>query len=132
LSSLQLETDLTDWFAVGTFIAAIVFAAIYIPFFKWRETLTGKSVTVLILAIAGALLHAVLTYWHVIPNLKTEQQQTSGFHFFLWFSIVSLGFAGVAIIALTYETLRGIFSESENKWVCRLLRLGRKFPDDNK
>jgi len=127
----QLQLDLSEWFVEIAFISAIIFAVIYIPFYKWRETLTGKAVTVLILAIAGALFRPVLLIWHVIHYPKGNQSP-GGFwnDCFTWLSIVSLAAAGAAIIALIFEMLRGIFSESENKWICRLLMLGRKFSDD--
>lgn len=121
LSSLRLETDLTSWFIQATFIAAIVFAAIYIPFYDWRGTLTGKAVTTLILCIAGALLHSVLVLWGV--------HRESGFwaDFITWLAILSLGGAAVSIIVLTFEMLRGIFSETDKPWLCKVLLLGRKF-----
>ena len=139
MSQVQWEIDLTEWFVQGTFIASVVFAMVYIPFYDWRETLTGKAVTVLILAIAGALFRSVLVLWGVItvtvrPDTVRQGSATIGFwnEFFTWLSIVSLGAAGVSITLLLWESLRGIFSESENKIICKAFRLGRQFPSEPK
>lgn len=125
MTQLQLEIDLTEWFIEATFIASLIFAAVYIPYYDWRDTLTGKAVTVLVLSIAGALFHSVLIVWHV------TRDGAGGFwgEFLIWLSIVSLGGAGLGIILLFYDLLRGIHSESDKKWICKLLMLGRKFPD---
>lgn len=131
MSSLQVEVDLTSWFIQATFIAAIIFAAVYIPFYDWRETLTGKAVTILVLSIAGALLHSCLVIWHATSlSVKAgTSTDVTGFwnNFLTWLAIISLGGAALSITVLVFETLRGIFSETDKPWLCRLLMLGRKF-----
>lgn len=132
MSQVQWEIGLTEWFIVGTFIASIVFASLYIPFYEWRETVTGRAVTILILAIAGALLRSVLVLWGVVtvtvkPGGKTLQTETMGFwnEFFTWFSVISLGFAGLSIILLIYALFRNLFLNSDNTIICWILHLGK-------
>jgi hypothetical protein len=128
VSSLQLETDLTGWFTEGTFIISVVLALVYIPSFEWRETGTGKAFTILILAIAGALFRPVLIIWGVISFRQGTKQLGFWDDLFIWLSIISLGAAGIAIATLTFKTLQVLFTESGNKWICRLLFIERKPP----
>ena len=135
MSSLQLEVDLARWFTEATFIASVICALIYIPFFEWRETKTGKAFTTLILAIAGALLRPVLIIWGVItvsirPGAKNPDNLGFWNNFFIWLSIISLGAAGLALATLAFKILQVIFAESENKWICKLFFIRKEPPRD--
>lgn len=137
MSQVQWQADLSQWFAQVFFIAAFVVAIIYIGYYDWEETVTGRAVTVLLIAIVGALLERVLIIWKIIrwPAATTikqiQQAETAGFwnDFFTWLSVISLGAGALALIVLGWEILRGIFQDTEKKWLCKLLLLGRKFPD---
>jgi len=121
VNELQLEIDLTRWFLEGAFISAVLFAVVYIPFFKWRETVTGRATTVLVLAIAGALLHSVLVAWGLISvsvakNAKPIQGGIED-QFFTWLSIVSVGAAGLAILMLTWQAAHYMLADTGNKFL---------------
>lgn len=129
MTQLQFEVDLTEWFIQGTFIASLVFATVYIPFFKWRETITGRATTTLVLSIAGALLHSVLVLWGVTTITKgASPDQTTGFwnQFLTWVAIISLGFACISIATLAFVAVRYLIAESEttNRFLCKVFHLG--------
>lgn len=128
MTLLQIQTDLTEWFIEGTFIAALIFALVYIPFFDWRETVTGRATTILDLSIAGTLLHSVLIIWGVDTVSVRHPEAPSGFWSQLvdWLSIVSLGAAGLAICMLAWQAGRYVLAQSTNKIICRVFYLGRK------
>lgn len=124
----MLEVDLARWFTEGTFIISVIFALIYIPFFEWRETKTGRAFTTLILSIAGALLRPVLIIWGIISVRSNSNPAGFWNDLFTWLSIISLGAAGIAIAVLAFKTLQILFAESKNKWICKLFFIGREPP----
>jgi hypothetical protein len=123
----QLEVNLTEWFLEGTFLAALLFAVVYIPFFDWRATVTGRATTTLILSIAGALLHSVLLIWGVIgiSVSKYATQKPGGVtdQVFTWISVVSLGGAGLSILILGWQSLRYMHAETNNKFLRWILNI---------
>lgn len=131
MTQLQLEQDLIRWFIQGAFIAALVFGAVYVPFFEWHDTVTGRAIVTLVLSLAGALFHSVLIIWGV-PSFQFKDGEVSLGPWWAnalnWLSIISLGAIVIAIAMLAWQTLRYLNMHSVNKWACRLLWLGR--PED--
>lgn len=127
MTQVQLEVDLTEWFIQGTFLAAVLFALVYIPFFKWRETVTGRATTVLVLAIAGALLHSTLIVWGVVgvSVAKNSKPVPGNFinQFFTWLSIVSIGAAGLSIVILTWQAGRFMLIDTDSKFLKRMFMI---------
>jgi hypothetical protein len=123
----QLEVNLTEWFLQGTFLAALLFAVVYIPFFDWRATVTGRATTTLILSIAGALMHSTPVVWGVvgITVSKHAVQEPGGVvnQVFTWVSIVSLGGAGLSILILGWQSLRYMNAETNNKLLRWILNI---------
>lgn len=109
MTQLEFATDLTEWFAEFTFIAALVFAVIYAKMYQWRETLTGHATLTLTLCIAGALLHTVLIIWG-LDTVHLTRTGISTLHGFwnetlTWLSIICFGGAGTAITILAAQCL---------------------------
>jgi hypothetical protein len=129
MTELQWEVNLTQWFIEGTFSAAILFAMIYIPFYKWRETITGRATAILDLAIAGSLLHSSLLSWGVTSlSVKADgvANLPPGFwnNTLTWVSIISVGAAGVSIVTLTFAALQHLEPETTNRFFVKVLHLG--------
>lgn len=116
----QIQIDLFKWFMEGTFCAAIVFLAVYMRLFDWRETVTGRALVALAGSIAGALLHSVITIW---GGPTFTEAQTWWQNALTWLSIASLLGAGMSLVILTWQALRRHVLESEKTWVTRVLRL---------
>jgi hypothetical protein len=129
MTEFQWETDLTEWFIEGFFIGALLFTVIYVPFFKWRATSTGRAIATLVLAIVGALLHSVLNIWGVTQIGKPGGQGQMN-EALAWFAIFSLGAGALAVITLSFTAARFLFAESDNKFVCKALHLGKKFREE--
>lgn len=137
MSQLRWVVDLSDWGVEATFITALALAVVYMTFFTWRETMTGRSITVLSLSIAGALLHSVLVIWGVISVRFTAHDGAAlnGFwdEFFTWLSVICLMGAALALATLTFTALRYLPAEAQtkNNLLCKVLRLGGSNTPEN-
>jgi hypothetical protein len=111
------------------FYAAVLHLVFYCPFFRWWETVTGRAVVMLSAALIGTLLHTMLTLYGAI-HLTVKSVHTSGGVLddaLTWVSVVSLAGAALAVALLAVQALRYTFAQSDNRIICHLLMLGRKF-----
>jgi hypothetical protein len=116
----QFQIDLFQWFAEGTFCAALLFLAVYMRLFDWRRTVTGRALVTVAGSIAGTLLHFVIIFWGG-PGFGHDTQWWQDA--LAWLSVVSLLGAGTGLVILTWQALLRHALESEKPWVTRLLRL---------